>query len=185
MDPIQGRASHTPACLSTAGTEGACRGDTALEPEAALELERFLPYRLSVLSNRIGRALAVAYQARFGVSIPEWRVMAVLGRFQTLSASEVAGRTRMDKVKVSRAIAAMERKGLVQRATDQKDQRMIRLALTEAGRAMHGEIAAVALRWERELLACLDEPARQGLEGAIASLSQRLDAFEAGEKEEP
>jgi DNA-binding MarR family transcriptional regulator len=144
-----------------------------------------MPYRLSVLSNRISHALGREYQARFGVSIPEWRVMAVLGRFQTLSASEVAGRSRMDKVKVSRAIAAMERKGLVDRSTDPRDQRMIRLALTEAGRAMHRQITAFALGWEQRLLACLDDSTREGLEAAILRLSQRLDACEAGEKKEP
>jgi DNA-binding MarR family transcriptional regulator len=150
-----------------------------------LELERFMPYRLSVLSHRISQSLGREYQARFGLSIPEWRVMAVLGRSQPLSAGEVGGRTRMDKVKVSRAIAAMERKGLLHRTTEPRDQRMIRLALTGPGESMYQEVVALALGWEQSLLACLDRRARDGLETAILLLTQRLDRFEADGWETP
>ena len=73
----------------------------------ALELERFLPYRLSVLSNRISDAIAREYSQRFALGVTEWRVMAVLGRWPGLSASDVARRTAMDKVAVSRAVARL------------------------------------------------------------------------------
>jgi DNA-binding MarR family transcriptional regulator len=159
--------------------------DAGGEPSALLELERFMPYRLSVVSSRISGSLAREYQARFGISIPEWRVMAVLGRFAPLSASEVAGRTRMDKVKVSRAVAAMERKGLLDRAIDPHDHRVTRLALSERGGSAYREIAALALGWERRLLGCLEPSALAGLEAALRCLSQRLDAFEAGTREGP
>src|SRR3546814_16183839 len=75
-----------------------------------LTLERFLPYRLSVITNRISGALSRHYAARFGISIPEWRVIANLGRYPGLSANQVAERSAMDKVTVSRAVAGLERK---------------------------------------------------------------------------
>src|SRR5258708_30312989 len=71
--------------------------------EAKLELERFLPYRLSVLTNRISTAIARVYVRRFGLTVPEWRVMAVLGRFGAMSAHAGCGKTAMGKVRVSRA----------------------------------------------------------------------------------
>lgn len=146
-----------------------------------LELERFLPYRLSVLSKRISTALAREYEERFGISLPQWRVMAVIGRHDLLSAGEVAGRTQMDKVKVSRAIAAMERKGLLHRTVDPKDLRVVRLHLTPAGVAISGRIAALALDWERRLVEGLDPRTRAGFERAIQFLNQRLDLLTATE----
>lgn len=76
---------------------------------APLYLDDFIPYRLSVLSNRISRSVAALYAERFGLTIPEWRVMAVLGLEETragcVCANTVAERTEMDKVQVSRAVA--------------------------------------------------------------------------------
>src|SRR3954469_13741602 len=82
------------------------RKDTAMR-HAQLDLEHFLPYRLSVLSNRISSAIAREYSQRFGLGVTEWRVMAVLGRYPGLSANQVATRTAMDKVAVSRAVARL------------------------------------------------------------------------------
>lgn len=76
--------------------------------KAPLALERFLPYRLSVLTNRVSGALSRHYADRFGIGIPEWRVIAILGRYAGLSANQVAERSAMDKVTVSRAVAALE-----------------------------------------------------------------------------
>jgi DNA-binding MarR family transcriptional regulator len=151
---------------------------TAAEPTAPLELERFMPYRLSVLSDRISQALARAYRVRFGVSIPEWRVLAVLGRGEALSAGEVAARTRMDKVKVSRAVAAMERKGLLHRRIDPHDQRVARLVLSGEGRASFEGIAALASLFEARLLEGLDPACRAELDRAIGCLSRHLDKLE-------
>lgn len=145
---------------------------------ALLELDRFMPYKLAVLSSRISEALARAYRAQFGVSIPEWRVLAVLGREQPLSAGEVAARTRMDKVKVSRAVATMERKGLLHRKTDPQDQRIARLALTAEGRASCRGIAALAQLFEQDLLAGLAPASRGELDRALDGMSRHLDRLE-------
>ena len=117
-----------------------------------LRLEDFLPYRLAVLSTTVSTTVARAYDKRFGVSIPEWRVIAVLGRFPGLSAVEVAERTLMDKVAVSRAVTKLIKNGRIDREFDDTDKRRSILNLSEEGKKLHDEIAALALQFERDLL---------------------------------
>lgn len=117
-----------------------------------LKLEEFLPYRLAVLSNTVSTTVARAYDKRFNVSIPEWRVIAILGRFPGLSAVEVAERTMMDKVAVSRAVTKLIKKGRIDRQFADADKRRSILNLSEAGRILHDEIAELALAFERDLL---------------------------------
>lgn len=117
-----------------------------------LNLEDFLPYRLAVLSNTVSTTVARAYDKRFSVSIPEWRVIAVLGRFPGLSAVEVADRTMMDKVAVSRAVTKLIKNGRIDRVFADADRRRSILNLSEDGRTLHDEIAQLALNFERDLL---------------------------------
>lgn len=135
---------------------------TAGEPEV-LELERFLPYRLSVLSNTVSQAIADSYQRRFGLAITEWRVMAVLGRFDGLSAREVAARTAMDKVAVSRAVARLIDAGHVRRLVADHDKRQSVLRLSGRGWKVYAQIAPLALDHERRLLAHLDADEQEWL----------------------
>ena len=122
-----------------------------------LILEEFLPYRLSVLSHTISTNIARVYEKRFGVSIPEWRVIAILGRFPGLSAVEVADRTLMDKVAVSRAVTKLVKNGRIDRQFADADRRRSILNLSEEGRKVHNEIAPLALQFERELLQDITE----------------------------
>lgn len=122
---------------------------------AHLDLDRFVPYRLSVLTNRMSNEIARHYSERFGLSIPEWRVMAVLGQSSGLSAGEVAKRTEMDKVQVSRAVASLARKKRVRKQADHSDARVTRLELTSRGRAIYHEIVPLALALEEQFLATL------------------------------
>jgi DNA-binding MarR family transcriptional regulator len=117
-----------------------------------LILENFLPYRLSVLSNTVSTTVARAYDKRFKVSIPEWRVIAILGRFPGLSAVEVAERTMLDKVAVSRAVTKLIKKGRIDREFADADKRRSILSLSEDGKKLHDEIAELALAFERDLL---------------------------------
>ena len=117
-----------------------------------LKLENFLPYRLAVLSNTVSTTVARAYDKRFNVSIPEWRVIAVLGRFPGLSAVEVAERTLMDKVAVSRAVTKLIKNGRIDREFADADKRRSILNLSAEGKKLHDEIAALALDFERDLL---------------------------------
>ncbi|MCW8809242.1 MAG: MarR family transcriptional regulator [Rhodanobacter sp.] len=130
---------------------------------APLQLEHFLPYRLSILSNTISQTIADDYQRRFDLSVMEWRVMAVLARFDGLSAREVAQRTAMDKVAVSRALARLVEAGRVNRSIHDGDKRRSVLSLTEAGWALHDEIAPMARAREREVLARLDAEEQEWL----------------------
>ena len=120
-----------------------------------LHLEKFLPYRLSVLSNTVSSAIAAAYFMNFGLSIPEWRVMAVLAANPGLSAAEVTARTAMDKVAVSRAVNALLAAGRLHRTTAPKDRRRTHLALTAAGERVYARVVPMALQYERNLVAPL------------------------------
>lgn len=145
-------------------------GEHASPEHAPLELERFLPYRLSILSNTISQAIADDYQRRFDLSVTEWRVMAVLARFDGLSAREVAERTAMDKVAVSRALARLVEAGRVDRAIHDGDKRRSVLNLSEAGWTIHDQIAPLARAREREVLARLDTQERLWLERILDKL---------------
>jgi DNA-binding MarR family transcriptional regulator len=117
-----------------------------------LILEDFLPYRLSITSHTVSTNIARVYEKRFGVSIPEWRVIAVLGRYPGLSAVEVAERTLMDKVAVSRAVTKLIKNGRIDRQFADADRRRSILNLSEQGQEVHNEIAPLALQFEQELL---------------------------------
>ncbi len=117
-----------------------------------LILEEFLPYRLSVLSHTVSTNIARVYDKRFDLSIPEWRVIAILGRFPGLSAVEVAERTMMDKVAVSRAVTKLIKNGRIDREFADADRRRSILNLSEKGKQVHDEIAPLALQFERDLL---------------------------------
>jgi DNA-binding MarR family transcriptional regulator len=137
---------------------------------APIELENFLPYRLSILSNKVSQAIADDYQQRYDIGVTEWRVMAVLARFAGLSAREVAERTAMDKVAVSRALARLVDAGRVSRHTHDNDKRRSVLDLTEAGWAIHEVVAPMARQREREVLAKLDEHERLWLNRILDKL---------------
>lgn len=136
-----------------------------------LQLEHFLPYRLSVLSNRVSRAIAARYAEAFDLSIPEWRVIAVLGRRPGLTAKEIAELTDMDKVAISRAVARLVKKKRVAAEADADDARRQLLRLTAAGAAVHAQIAPVALECERRLLTALSARERETLDALLTRLT--------------
>lgn len=145
----------------------------SLKP-ATLDLEHFLPYRLSVLSNRVSGAIAQMYSERFDLGVTEWRVMAVLGRYPDLSAGEVAQRTAMDKVAVSRAVAGLVEAGRVERETHDDDRRRSVLRLSAEGRAIHDEVAPLAIAFEKRLLDGMAADERD----VLFRLLDRLDELE-------
>jgi DNA-binding MarR family transcriptional regulator len=138
-----------------------------------LELERFLPYRLSILSNRISQAIARDYQERFDLSMTEWRVIAVLARYddEGLSAREVAARTEMDKVAVSRALARLVAARRVLRRAHEGDKRRSVLLLSAKGWKIHDAIAPLARGHERALLAQLEPEERRVLRKVLDTLA--------------
>lgn len=137
-----------------------------------LDLAQFLPYRLSVLSNTISQSIAADYEKRFDLSVTQWRVMAVLGQEGDISAREVAARTAMDKVAVSRAVSSLLERKLLLRKIAPTDKRESRLHLSAAGRRIHDQIIPLAMEHERRLLAQLTPEEQQ-------SLSRILDTLQA------
>lgn len=145
-------------------------------PSELLVLEEFLPYRLSILSNRVSRAIAARYAKAFGLTIPEWRIIAVLGRRPGLTAKEVAEATEMDKVAVSRAVARLVAARRVAARADVEDARRQLLTLTREGETLHARIAPIALAAEEKLLRALDKDERVQLDRLLDRL---LDAARA------
>jgi DNA-binding MarR family transcriptional regulator len=163
--------------MAKGGAKGQRRSGTGRKSETegrAFDLENFLPYRLSVVTNQVSRAFARRYSAEFGLSIPEWRVVAVVGGFAPLSSNEICARTEMDKAKVSRAVTRLVSAGLLTRRPDPADQRLIRLAFTAKGRKVYDAIVPRARALERELTEALKPDERAALERALAKLSARV-----------
>ncbi len=123
---------------------------------AALRLDAFIPYRLSYTSNLVSDVVARAYDAQFGLRIPEWRMIAVTAENDGITQQAISERTRMDKVTVSRAAIALAERGLLARAPNPADRRSHLLVLTEAGQALYAQVAPRALALEREMFAQFD-----------------------------
>jgi DNA-binding MarR family transcriptional regulator len=136
-----------------------------------LRLRHFLPYRLSLASNAVSDRVANVYQARFGLKIPEWRVIAVVAEQASATQAALVAATQMDKMTISRAVAALVERGLLARARA-SDRRTLELALTAEGEALYAEIAPLALGIEAELLEGFSPAERTQL----MALLQRLEA---------
>jgi DNA-binding MarR family transcriptional regulator len=126
-----------------------------------------------VLSNTISSNIAGAYASRFKVSIPEWRVMAVLGLEPGLSAAQVAERTAMDKVAVSRAVSSLLKSRRLQRAFADADRRRSVLRLGEAGEEVYWRVIPFALQYEQKLLEDLSEAERSQLDSLLQKLLKK------------
>lgn len=145
-----------------------------MNADATLVLEGFVPYRLSVLSNRISARIAELYQAEFDLSVTEWRIVAVLARFPALSANEVAARTAMDKVMVSRTVARLLERKLLKRKIDPIDRRKSMLDLSASGARMHARVAPLALALEARLLSSFNTLEHEALEALFDKLEAGL-----------
>ena len=148
--------------------------------EAPLELGRFLPYRLSVAAECMSRVFAESYERRFGLTIPEWRVMAVLGEGAARPTQSVIEATEMDRVKVSRAVTRLVDKGLVTRRIAPEDQRSQILALSRKGRGLYGQIVPLANALQAELTAGLGADDLALLDRLLTRLHARAREIGAG-----
>ncbi len=137
-----------------------------------LSLSSFIPYRLSVAANVASGLIARAYRDRFELSIPEWRLIAILAESERLTPQDLTRETRMDKIAVSRAAARLESAGLVARAGNPGDRRSHFLALTAQGRSLYREVAPAALELEAQLLEDFSTDERRQLE----ALLRRIEA---------
>lgn len=141
---------------------------------ASLELEKFLPYRLNRLAEAVSRDFQTIYRTRYGLTRPEWRLLASLGQHGTMTATEVGRDSAMHKTKVSRAVTALEERRWLKRETDPDDRRVERLALTPAGAKAYAEIVPLARRFESDLLRLLDPSEREALSVGLAAIERRV-----------
>jgi DNA-binding MarR family transcriptional regulator len=145
-------------------------------------LEDFLPYRLSLLSNTVSQGIARSYRQQFGLSVTEWRVVAVLGRFPGLAASEITQRTAMDKVAISRAVKRLLDRDLVERTAHDEDRRRMPLRLTPGkGRALYKKVVPKALDYERRFLSALTEDELSRFHRMVRKLQCRAEALNSEE----
>jgi len=142
--------------------------------KTALDLDSFLPYRLDILADAVSRALSRLYKDRYGLAVPEWRVLAHLGQYAPITAKAIAAHSRMHKTKVSRAVAELERLGFVRRADSDEDRREEPLSLTVKGKAAYDDLAPRAADFARHLLDDLSMTERRALESAINRLLAKL-----------
>lgn len=147
-----------------------------------LVLDNFLPYRLSIASNVVSDHIASAYEALFGLKIPEWRLIAVIAETGPITQQAIGAQTRMDKVTVSRAAIALVDRGLVTRAAHRDDRRSHVLELSPAGQALYADVAPKALELEAQVFSAFD---RDELDRFMVMLRRVEAAALAASKHQP
>lgn len=143
--------------------------------KSELDLNQFLPYRLNSLADRISHELERMYAERYQLNIAQWRVLAWLSHCDELTAKKVCNYTNMDKARVSRAVQALEERGLITRTPSPRDQRLHDLHLTAAGEALLAELIPDAHAWEAELVATLTVGEYRDLLNIMRKLERQLE----------
>ena len=150
--------------------------DSPTAPNARLDLLRFVPFRLNRLAAEVSSALSAEYQRRYGLDIPEWRVLATLGfRRDACSAQYIADCTRTHKSTISRAVTALTRRRLVERVENADDRREFRLRMTRKGRALYEELFPRLLRKEQDMLSCLSAQEHRDFVRLLGKIERSLD----------
>ena len=139
-----------------------------------LALETFLPYRLNRVAEAISREFSKIYRDRFGLTRPEWRTLATLGEFGTMTATAIGEHSSMHKTKVSRAVAELESRQWLSRTLDAADRRIEHLALTKAGRSAYRELVPLGKAFEQRLVEKLAPEQNNGLLTGLAALERML-----------
>ncbi len=143
------------------------------DPQVPLKLDEFLPYRLNVVANLVSLALSRIYVDRYGIGVPEWRILVTLGEFEVMTAKAVGAHSHMHKTKVSRAMSALERRKLIVRRENRDDRREALLSLTPAGRAIYHDLAPGARDFAHRLFETIDPADREAFERAVDRLTER------------
>lgn len=151
-----------------------------MSSKVRLNLAEFLPYQLSITSYAVTGVIAREYQVRFGLKIPEWRVMALLGERGEQTQRDLVAASRMDKVTVNRAVKAMVDRGLINRLPGLRDARSHGLALSDAGDSLYREIVPAALAMDARISGVLNATEKTQLSALLLRLRDAADAI-AGE----
>lgn len=152
--------------------------------EAPLKLEDFLPYRLNVVASVVSQALSRIYATRYGIGVPEWRVLVTLGQYGVMTGKQIGSHSHMHKTKVSRAVAMLEDRKLLARRVNRVDLREAFLSLTPAGRAIYEDLAPSAREFAKRLVEMVDPNDRAAFDRVLALLTER-SAILSGEIAEP
>jgi DNA-binding MarR family transcriptional regulator len=152
------------------------REDSAARKNSRLDLFKFVPFRLNRLAAEVSNALSVEYQDRYGLDIPEWRVLATLGfRKDPCSAQYIAQCTRTHKSTISRAVTSLMQRKLVERAENADDRREFRLQMTAKGKTLYEELIPKLLRREQEILSCLSVQERKDFAALLGKIEKGFD----------
>jgi DNA-binding MarR family transcriptional regulator len=171
-----------PKAFSSEGGNGS-REESASQKSAALDLFRFVPFRLNRLAAEVSAALSGEYQERYGLDIPEWRVLATLGfRNDACSAQYIAHCTRTHKSTISRAVTALMARQLVERVENTDDRREFQLRMTRQGKALYQKLIPRLLRKEQEILACLSARERKDLALLLGKIEKNLNLVQTSEE---
>ena len=146
---------------------------TSASHAAPLKLEEFLPYRLNVLASFVSQALSRIYVERYGLGVPEWRVLVTLGQYGVMTGKAVGAHSHMHKTKVSRAVAELEKRKLIARKSNRADLRESFLSLTHAGRAIYEDLAPGAIDFATRLAEVVDPADRPAFDRAVKRLTER------------
>lgn len=141
--------------------------------EAPLKLEGFLPYRVNVMASLVSQALSRIYADRYGIGVPEWRVLVTLGQYGMMTGKAIGSHSHMHKTKVSRAVALLEKRKLVSRRANRADLRESFLTLAPAGRAMYEDLAPSARDFAKRLAEAIEPADRAAFERAVDRLTER------------
>jgi len=159
------------------------RDENASDKGSSLDLFRFVPFRLNRLAAEVSAALSGEYQERYGLDIPEWRVLATLGfRNDACSAQYIAHCTRTHKSTISRAVTALMTRQLVERVENEDDRREFQLRLTRKGRALYEELIPRLLHREQEILSCLSMQERKNFALMLGKIERSLDLVQTSKE---
>jgi DNA-binding MarR family transcriptional regulator len=159
------------------------REESAPRKAARLDLLKFVPFQLNRLAAEVSSALSAEYAARYGLDIPEWRVLATLGfRHEPCSAQYVADCTRTHKSTISRAVTSLMKRQIIERVENEDDRREFRLQLTRKGEALYEELIPRLLRREQEILSCLSAQERRDFARLLSKIETSLDLVQTSEE---
>lgn len=159
------------------------RRENASNSGSRLDLFRFVPFRLNRLAAEVSSALSKEYQERYGLDIPEWRVLATLGfRNEACSAQYIAHCTRTHKSTISRAVTALMSRQLVERVENEDDRREFALRMTRKGKTLYEELIPRLLRREQEILSCLSAQEHRDFAAILGKIEKSLDLVQTSRK---
>lgn len=143
---------------------------------SGLTLDDYVTYKVTVLAQMFGREAARIYSAKWGLSLPQYRILIVLGKLPGMSLRELTDQTQMDKGQISRVVTQMEADGLITRESDKNDGRRLVLTLTQSGAQLHQQTIGTSEARQKEILGVLSREELDALNDTLAKLANHMRA---------